>query len=130
MLPRALHDELVAPARETAPEECCGLLLGDGERAMRVLRCRNVHASPETRYLLDPAQLFEAFRASRDFDRELVGIYHSHPRSPPMPSPTDRGEASWPLAVYVLISLRSDEPEVFAYRIVDGAMRQIPIVDR
>jgi len=94
-----------------------------------VLRCRNVHPTPETRYLIDMVQVVEAFRASDDFDRELVGIYHSHPRTQAYPSPTDRAEAQWPLAAYVLASLRSDEPELFAYRIRDGAVLEIPIVE-
>ena len=129
VLPRALREELIAHARESAPQECCGLLLGDGEAVRRVMRCRNVHPSPETRYIIDKTQLFEAFRASADFDRELVAIYHSHPRSPAYPSPTDRAEAQWPLAAYVLVSLRVATPEVFAYRISDGAVREIPIVE-
>jgi proteasome lid subunit RPN8/RPN11 len=104
-------------------------LLGEDETAKRVLRCRNVHPTPETRYLVDRGQLFEAFKASKDFDRELVAIYHSHPRSAAVPSQTDRAEAYWPEAAYVLVSLRSEEPEVFAYRITDGAAKEIPIVD-
>lgn len=120
----------MAHARESAPQECCGLVLGVDEVARRVLRCRNVHPTPETRYLVDRTQLFEAFKASDDFDRELVAIYHSHPRSAAYPSPTDRAEAQWPLAAYVLVSLRADEPELFAYRIQNDAVKEIPVVER
>ena len=127
VLPLGLREEIVAHARESAPQECCGLLLGEDEVARRALRCRNVHPTPETRYLIDSTQVFEAFKASKDFDRELVGIYHSHPRSAAYPSPTDRAEAHWPDAAYVLVSLRADEPELFAYRIRDGAVREIPL---
>src|SRR5438132_685497 len=90
---------------------------------------RRDQAHSETRYRIDDAQLAQAFRAAQDFDRELVAIYHSHPRSPAYPSPTDRAEAQWPLAAYVLVSLRVATPEVFAYRISDGAVREIPIVE-
>ncbi len=119
----------MAHARDMAPQECCGLVLGEDEVARRVLRCRNMHPTPETRYLVDRTQVFEAFRASRDFDRELVAIYHSHPRSPAFPSPTDRAEAQWPEAAYVLVSLRSDPPELFAYRISEERVREVPIVE-
>jgi proteasome lid subunit RPN8/RPN11 len=122
-----LRGEILAHARESAPQECCGLLLGEDETARRVLRCRNVHPTPETRYLVDRGQLFEAFKAAKDFDRELVAIYHSHPRSPAEPSATDRAEAYWPEAAYVLVSLRSERPEVFAYRITAGKATGIPI---
>ena len=126
---RELRGQIVAHARESAPQECCGLLLGDEDVVRRVLRCRNVHPTPETRYVIDQAQVFEAFRQSRDFDRELVAIYHSHPRSPAYPSPTDRAEAQWPDAAYVLVSLRGEPPEMYAYRIGEKGVREIPLVE-
>ena len=59
----------------------------------------------------------------------LVGIYHSHPRTEPKPSDFDIANARWPAQVYVLTSLRSEPPEVFAYRITDGKAPKIPIVE-
>jgi proteasome lid subunit RPN8/RPN11 len=97
--------------------------------ADRLLRGRNVHPTPETRYEIDPAQLREALLSSDDSDRYLVGIYHSHPATEPRPSSTDVTNARWPAQVYVLTSLRSEPPEVFAYRITDGEARKIPIVE-
>ena len=58
---------------------------------------------------------------------ELVAIYHSHPASQPYPSPTDRAEAHYPDAFYVLVSLRADEPELRAFRILDGAVREVTL---
>jgi proteasome lid subunit RPN8/RPN11 len=115
----------VAHARESAPRECCGLLFGDGELADRLVRGRNVHATPETRYEIDPAQLREAIAATDDTDRFLVGIYHSHPRTKPEPSAFDIANALWPEQVYVLTSLRFEPPEVFAYRIKNGKVTKI-----
>jgi desampylase len=120
----------VAHARETAPRECCGLLFGDGEVADRLVRGRNVHATPETRYEIDPAQLREAIAGNDDTDRFLVGIYHSHPRTEPKPSEFDIANARWPEQVYVLTSLRFDPPEVFAYRIKGGKSEKISIVGK
>lgn len=62
---------------------------------------------------------------------ELVAIYHSHPLSQPYPSPTDRAEAHYPDAFYVLVSLRSAEPELRAFRITgDGAVKEVVISPR
>ena len=129
VLPRKLRDEIVAHARESAPKECCGLVFGDGEVASRVVRGRNIHKTPETRYEIDPAQLREALAGNDDSDRFLVGIYHSHPRTEPKPSAFDVANARWPAQVYVLTSLRSEPPEVFAYRITDGKVEMITIAD-
>jgi desampylase len=129
VLPRRLREEIVAHARESAPRECCGLLFGDGEFADRLVRGRNVHPTPETRYEIDPAQLRDAIAQTDDTDRYLVGIYHSHPRTEPKPSEFDIANARWPQQVYVLTSLRFDPPEVFAFRIRDAKAPKIPIVE-
>ena len=126
-LPPALRDEIVAHAREQAPNECCGLLAGQGNAAARVIRCRNAHDTPVTRYRIDPREQLDAFREMAQRDEELVGIYHSHPASQPYPSPTDRAEAHYPEARYVLVSLRTGEPELHAYRISDGFVREVAI---
>ncbi len=119
----------MAHARESAPRECCGLLFGDGEVVDRLVRGRNVHPTPETRYEIDPAQLRVALLSGDDSDRYLVGIYHSHPATEAEPSHTDVTNARWPAQVYVLTSLRSEPPKVVAYRITDGEARKIPIVE-
>ncbi len=120
----------MAHARESAPRECCGLLFGDGDVVDRVVRGRNVHPTPETRYEIDPAQLREAIAGGDDdTDRYLVGIYHSHPRTEPKPSEFDVANARWPEQVYVLTSLRFEPPEVFAYRITEGTAPKIPIIE-
>lgn len=80
-----------------------------------------------TRYLISPREQLRAFREMDDRDEELVAIYHSHPASQPYPSPTDRAEAHYPEAVYVLVSLRTSAPEVRAYRIVDDMVREVPL---
>jgi len=82
-----------------------------------VIRCANVHPTPTTRYVIDPREQLKAFRSIDAAGEELIGIYHSHPVSQPYPSPTDRAEAHYPDAVYVLVSLRTGTPEVRAFRI-------------
>jgi proteasome lid subunit RPN8/RPN11 len=103
--------------RDEAPREACGLLAGKHGGISRVIRCANVHPTPTTRYLIDPREQLKAFRSIDAAGEDLVGIYHSHPVSQPFPSPTDRAEAHYPEAVYLLVSLRAGEPEVRAFRI-------------
>ncbi len=80
-----------------------------------------------TRYLIAPREQLRAFREMDDHGDELVAIYHSHPASQPYPSPTDRAEAHYPEAVYVLISLRTQTPEVRAYLIADDMVREVSL---
>jgi proteasome lid subunit RPN8/RPN11 len=123
-----LRDEIVAHVREEAPREACGLLAGRNGGITRVIRCKNVHPTPTTRYVIDPREQLSAFRAIDAAGEELLGIYHSHPVSQPYPSPTDRAEAHYPDALYVLVSLRTRTPEVRAYRLgTDGFIREVTL---
>lgn len=83
---------------------------------------------PTTRYRIDPREQLRAFREMDDRGEDLVAIYHSHPVSQPYPSPTDRAEAHYPDAFYILVSLRAGEPELEAYRIKeDGAVVRVEL---
>jgi proteasome lid subunit RPN8/RPN11 len=122
-----LRDEIVAHAAAEAPKEACGLLAGRDARPTRVIRCANAHPTPVTRYSIDPREQLRAFRDMEAKGEELVAIYHSHPITQPYPSPTDRAEAHYPEAFYVLVSLRDATPEVKAFRVRDGWVREVPL---
>jgi proteasome lid subunit RPN8/RPN11 len=82
-----------AHARETAPHECCGLLLGTADGIIEFMRANNRAADPERRYEIDPHDHFAAVRCARTRGLDVIGAYHSHPRSAPVPSPTDEAQA-------------------------------------
>jgi proteasome lid subunit RPN8/RPN11 len=115
-------------AREEAPLECCGLLLGQGRRVERVFRGTNVDRSPVT-YNMDPQELFRAHREMEDRGLDLVAIYHSHPRTRAFPSSTDVAKATYPDAVYMIVSLQDGAaPEVRAFRIQDGEITEGTVI--
>lgn len=126
-LPATMRDEIVAHARAEAPKEACGLVAGRDGRATRAIRCANTHPAPVTRYTIDPREQLRAFRDMEANGEELLAIYHSHPVTQPYPSPTDRAEAHYPDAYYVLVSLRDATPELRAYRVRDGWVREVPV---
>ena len=112
-------------ARDEAPRECCGLLIGKGSSIVRSARARNVDTKA-TRYLIEPEDHFAAIRAARADGLEVVGAYHSHPSSAPVPSPTDIAEAkSGEHFLYVIVSLLDDD--VRAYRIVAGVGKPLAL---
>jgi proteasome lid subunit RPN8/RPN11 len=124
---RALHD-ILSHAREEAPRECCGLLVGTGDTVVRSVRARNLEASA-TRYLIDPGDHFKAIRAARTEGLDIVGAYHSHPASAPVPSPTDISQAeNGPDFLYLIVSPSDGDHRVF--RIDAGTVRPVPFSAR
>jgi [CysO sulfur-carrier protein]-S-L-cysteine hydrolase len=92
-----------------------------------VIRCANAHPAPVIRYSIDPREQLRAFRDMETNGEELLAIYHSHPVTQAYPSPTDRAEAHYPDAFYVLVSLRDATPEVRAFRVRDGWVREVTL---
>jgi [CysO sulfur-carrier protein]-S-L-cysteine hydrolase len=130
----AQREEMIAHAREDAPNECCGLLFGKlndhGGRADRLLRMENVEHSP-LNYRVDGKALFEAFEAMDKIGLDLVGIYHSHTHSPARPSRTDIALAGYPDAHYLIVSLEDPaRPDLRAFTIVDEKVEEQEVVVR
>jgi proteasome lid subunit RPN8/RPN11 len=126
-LTQAHHAEIVAHAREDYPNECCGLLLGKGQRAERLLRMENVEHSPLT-YRVGDSALLAAFAEMDRLGLDLVGIYHSHTHSPARPSRTDIELAGYPDTYYLIVSLADPaRPDLRAFTIVHGTVTEQPI---
>ena len=135
-IPATMVQALIDHARAGAPDEACGLIVGDrpaaaGGRALRFEPTRNAAASPY-RYDIHPDDLYRLTVATDDADEVFWGIVHSHTHTPAVPSPTDIGLAFYPDALYVLVSLAADEsgrdtstPSVRAWRIVDAAIHEV-----
>ena len=121
-------DQIISHARESEPRECCGLIGGktDGH-AESVYRMRNVAADPLVTYEAAPEDLFAAQRSMRERGEQLLGIYHSHPRTDaPTPSATDMRLAYYPSAVYFIVGLGGEQPDLRAFRISEGEGRWEP----
>ena len=118
-------EAMIAHARETAPQECCGLIGGVSDsRAVTLYRLRNVTLNPELGYEAAPEDLFAAQRQMRERGEGLLAIYHSHPRSTdPSPSETDVRLAYYPSAKYLIIGLGGVEAVIRAFSISEREHR-------
>jgi proteasome lid subunit RPN8/RPN11 len=56
------------------------------------------------RYWIDPVILLHTQRTAREQGLEIIGIYHSHPDHPAVPSECDR-RLAWPLYSYLIASV-------------------------
>ena len=124
---RPLYDELVAHAVADAPNECCGMIASRDGEAVTVHRATNAAASP-LRYEIDGAEQYRIQMEIDDAGLDLGAIYHSHTRSEPFPSQTDINLAFYPEAIYVIVGLASEQPDVRAYTIRDGQVAEAELV--
>ena len=115
------------------PRECCGVLIGDVEAGVKVVR--EVRALPNTfepdeefersiagaavsetpvgqerRYMVSPKAMFELMREERRTKRKVLGFYHSHPDHPAHPSEYDRAWAM-PWYSYIIVSVLRGTPD-------------------
>ena len=85
---------------EGYPSEVCGLLIGNFDEGARVRRAREARRAGNLnrersadRYDLDPSDYRRIEEEARRHQMEVVGVYHSHPDHPSLPSETDRQRA-------------------------------------
>lgn len=112
-------------AKQVYPEECCGLLLGltepEGNRLVEVRAVQNAwdeqiasemeansSVTKARRYWISPEEMLVAMRDARDRGMDIIGIYHSHPDHPALPSECDR-QLAWPQYSYVILSIQQGE---------------------
>ena len=112
-------DDVSAHADEEAPRECCGVLIGRPDVILESARALNL-ADGTTRFLLDPRDHIRAMRESRARQMDVVGFYHSHPRSPAYPSRTDVAESGYAGALH-LIAGEGDRGREMRLFVIDGA---------
>lgn len=104
---------MVAHARQTYPNECCGAMLGNLDNGSKIVRVamplENAFAGAQAaRYELRPEDLLAADRAARERSLDLIGIYHSHPDCDAYFSTSDL-KNSCPWYSFVVLSIRKGE---------------------
>ena len=121
VVPDGIRAELVAHAREEAPNECCGLVLVRDGIAVEYIRGVNKLASPYRYELyIDPFVWSEI-----DESVEQV-IFHSHPETEPRPSRTDRELAGlWSGRPFLIYGLKIDD--LRAWRIARDEVEELPL---
>jgi proteasome lid subunit RPN8/RPN11 len=128
VVPADVLDAVVAHARETLPNECCGLLAGRVEDGVGIATTRfaivNDFASP-TAYHTNARDLLAAFRAMREDNLDVLAVYHSHPTSDPVPSRRDVAENTYgESVVHLIVGLAREEPDVKAWWLTENGYRK------
>ena len=118
--------QLCAEAERFAPEEACGLLAGQASKVEAIIPVTNALHS-QVRYCMDPAEQVKAFLEIEQRGWELIGIYHSHPVGPDVPSQTDKAEAFYPESVYLILSGQTGRWQVRGFFIRNDQVGEVPV---
>jgi proteasome lid subunit RPN8/RPN11 len=125
---RAVLADMAAHAVADTPRECCGMLVGTRDYVDQSVRTTNMEPGV-TRFLVDPAAQVALMKQLRGTRREILGAYHSHPHSEPVPSPSDVAETFSNDFLCVIVSLLDPRrPVIRAYRIRDRGVEELLIV--
>ncbi|MDH5360737.1 MAG: M67 family metallopeptidase [Gammaproteobacteria bacterium] len=106
-LPRTLVNHILTHVQQAPNQEVCGLIGRSGTEPASLYPIANVASDSEKLFQMDPKQQIDAMRQMREGSEELFAIYHSHPHAPGLPSSTDLAQASYPDALYLIISLNT-----------------------
>ena len=103
-IPQHVIDEMIAQARQDAPCESCGYLLGQGDAVTENYWMENVDHSSE-HFSFAPRDQFAALKYARSRGLKILANWHSHPASPSRPSAEDLRLANDPTIRYAILSL-------------------------
>ncbi len=127
LLPPEILREILDHCRSLRPEEACGLVASDASgRPVAVIPVTNSLRSP-VRYQMETREQFAAMKRIRNEGWSLFAIFHSHPLSDPIPSPTDIRQAFYPEAYMIIVGLEREPAVVRGYVVREGEVFERPL---
>ena len=104
--------QIYAHAKEVYPHECCGFLLGDFDnngQVRQVRRATNQNTERTDRFVISAEEFGRVQFAADEAGLDIIGIYHSHPDWPPIPSQTDM-DSAFEDVYYLIASVHEGMP--------------------
>jgi proteasome lid subunit RPN8/RPN11 len=144
-IPAVIASELLQHARETLPEECCGLILGRKTRDYRrLVRCRNdmnrrhgedpaaFPRDASAAYWMSEIDYLHAWQEARTQGEDVTAVYHSHVGGGAYLSDMDLEYARHALFPFpgvdqIVVAVPSPDADHLSMRLEDGCVVGIGI---
>ena len=103
VLPGRLLEQINAHVEKAYPEEGAGFLIGEAGEVKEVVVLANSRedGARHNRFLFTPEDYLQAELKADKLGLSLIGVFHSHPDSPNIPSEYDR-EWAQPFFSYII----------------------------
>lgn len=103
LVPRLLMDEINAHLEKAYPEEGAGFLVGEEGEVKKIIALSNAReqGARHNRFLFTPQDYLKAELLAETLGLGLIGVFHSHPDCPNVPSEYDR-EWAQPFFSYII----------------------------
>ncbi len=120
-----VYEQMVDHARREAPLEACAMLLGTEGRIDEYRAMTNTDES-EVHFQFDPKEQHEVMMEARESERDILGVFHSHPspESEAYPSEEDLSWG-WSQYVYFILNFQPDDVILRAFRIEDDEVVEL-----
>jgi proteasome lid subunit RPN8/RPN11 len=103
LVPNRLIEQMNAHVEKAYPEEGAGFLIGEQGEVKEILALSNSReeGARHNRFLFTPADYLQAEWKAEKLGLNLIGVFHSHPDCPNVPSEYDR-EWAQPFFSYII----------------------------
>ena len=115
VMSKELVEQINAHVEDAYPGEGAGFLLGDDGEVKEIFALTNAREEEarHNRFLLTPEDYLKAEMKAMDLGVDLIGVFHSHPDCPNVPSEYDR---EWAQPFFSYIITRVDDGKVVSHR--------------
>jgi len=111
-----LIEKINAHVEEAYPEEGAGFLIGVEDEVKEILSLPNAREAEarHNRFLFTPEDYLKAELKADSLGLSLIGVFHSHPDCPNVPSEYDR---EWAQPFFAYIITRVDKGKAVSHRL-------------
>lgn len=126
-IPYAVARQMADHALSEAPREACGILAGSRDQIRRTQPLRNAAEKPDAHFRFDPNEQLKALKVIDAAGLEWIGVYHSHPNAPPIPSAADIEASVDSGLLHLIVSLESSKPKLKLWQMYGSSATPIAL---
>lgn len=124
---KSSYVEIIDHCRSELPFEACGILSGINHTVYTVWKLNNEIKS-DRRFFIGKETVNKTLQKIIQKREEVLGIYHSHPSTAPIPSNTDLFSHPDTNVKMIIVSLKKVNPIMKCYKIENKNYKEVTVI--